>query len=222
MSIPFLKGADFVNFWEIFYQLCEESNKKPNVIAQELSIASGSITKWKNGSTPNSKSLSKIADYFGVTTDYLLGNSPVRHGGMEIQMIDDESYVPIPVIGEVAAGYKALAETNIIGYELVSSDTLRDGYEYAWLKVKGDSMSPLIMEGDLVLVRLQDEIESGELAVVIVDEEDGVIKRVKYSTRKVTLISENAEKYPPRVFEGKDIDRLRIWGKAIDLKRKLN
>lgn len=137
-------------------------------------------------------------------------------------MIDDESYVPIPVIGEVAAGYQALAETNIIGYELVSSDTLHDGYEYAWLKVKGDSMSPLIMEGDLVLVRLQDEIESGELAVVIVDEEDGVIKRVKYSTRKVTLISENAEKYPPRVFEGKDIDRLRIWGKAIDLKRKLN
>ena len=211
-----------MSFWDIFYQLCTENNTKPNPVAKELGFSSATCTQWKNGSVPSSASLSKIADYFGVTTDYLLGNSPVRHGSMEIQMIDDESYVPIPVIGEVAAGYQALAETNIIGYELVSSDTLRNGYEYAWLKVKGDSMSPLIMEGDLVLVRLQDEIESGELAVVIVDEEDGVIKRVKYSTRKVTLISENAEKYPPRVFEGKDIDRLRIWGKAIDLKRKLN
>ena len=82
-------------------------------------------------------------------------------------------------------------------------------------------MYPLIMDGDLVLVRLQDEIDSGELAVVIVDEEDGVIKRVQYSTNKVTLISENSEKYPPRIFERNEINRLRIWGKAIDLKRKL-
>lgn len=201
-------------------KLCGKKNVKNELL--NAGVSRNVVENMKKGSMPSIDKIAKIADYFGVTTDYLLGNSPVRHGGMEIQMIDDESYVPIPVIGEVAAGYQALAETNIIGYELVSSDTLHDGYEYAWLKVKGDSMSPLIMEGDLVLVRLQDEIESGELAVVIVDEEDGVIKRVKYSTRKVTLISENAEKYPPRVFEGKDIDRLRIWGKAIDLKRKLN
>lgn len=211
-----------MTFWGIFQKLCSDNRVSANAVAQKLGFSNATCTKWKNGSTPSSKSLSKIADYFGVTTDYLLGNSPVRHGGMEIRSVKDDRYIPVPVIGVVAAGYQAFAETNIIGYELVSSDTLHDGYEYAWLKVKGDSMSPLIMEGDLVLVRLQDEIESGELAVVIVDEEDGVIKRVKYSTRKVTLISENAEKYPPRVFEGKDIDRLRIWGKAIDLKRKLN
>lgn len=211
-----------MNFWEIYLKLCDEIKKAPNSVAMELGFSNATCNKWKNGSVPSSTTAAKIADYFGVTTDYLLGNSPVRHGGMEIQMIDHESYVPIPVIGEVAAGYQALAETNIIGYELVSSDTLRDGYEYAWLKVKGDSMYPLIMDGDLVLVRLQDEIDSGDLAVVIVDEEDGVIKRVNYSTNKVTLISENAEKYPPRVFEKADISRLRIWGKAIDLKRKLN
>lgn len=210
-----------MNYWEIYQKLCTEINKTPNAVALELGFSNATCTKWSKGSIPNGNNATKIAEYFSVTTDYLLGKSPVRHGGMEIQSVGDETYIPVPVIGVVAAGYQALADTDIIGYELVSADILKDGFEYAWLKVKGDSMYPLIMDGDLVLVRLQDEIDSGELAVVIVDEEDGVIKRVQYSTNKVTLISENSEKYPPRVFERKEINRLRIWGKAIDLKRKL-
>lgn len=203
-------------------KLIDENNTDQKDLATALGLKKQSISEWKAGRTKSYKKyIGQIADYFGVTTDYLLGNSPVRHGGMEIQSVNDDRYIPIPVIGVVAAGYQALADTNIIGYELVSADMLNDGFEYAWLKVKGDSMYPLIMDGDLVLVRLQNEIDSGDLAVVIVDEEDGVIKRVQYSTNKVTLISENSEKYPPRVFEKADISRLRIWGKAIDLKRKL-
>lgn len=210
-----------MKFWEIYLKLCTEIKKAPNAVAIELGFSNATCNKWKNGSIPSSASVAKIAEHFGVTNDYLLGKSPVRHGGMEIHSLNDTEYVPVPVIGVVAAGYQALAETNVIDYELVSADTLNDGYDYAWLEVKGDSMYPLIMEGDRVLVRIQDEIESGDLAVVIVDEEDGVIKRVQYSTNKVTLVSENAEKYPPRIFEKNEANRLRIWGKAIDLKRKL-
>ena len=195
---------------------------KQKDLASAIGVSVASLSAYeKNTNEPPLSVIIQLSEFFGVTTDYLLGNSPVRHGSMEIQSVNDDRYIPIPVIGVVAAGYQALADTNIIGYELVSSDILNDGFEYAWLKVKGDSMYPLIMDGDLVLVRLQDEIDSGDLAVVIVDEEDGVIKRVQYSTNKVTLVSENAEKFPPRVFEKADISRLRIWGKAIDLKRKL-
>jgi repressor LexA len=140
---------------------------------------------------------------------------------MEIYTASERDMIPIPIVGNVAAGYQAYAATDIVGYELVESSIINDGFEYAWLKVKGDSMSPLILENDLVLVRLQDEVESGDLAVVIVDEEDGVIKRVQFGMNKVTLISENSEKYPPRVFTGKESSHIRIWGKAIDLKRKL-
>lgn len=204
------------------FELMTEKNITSAKLSADTGISAGNISDWKSGrSKPSPEKLLILSEYFEVTTDYLLGKSPVRHGGMEIQPISDESYIPVPVIGVVAAGYQALADTDIIGYELVSVDILNDGFEYAWLKVKGDSMYPLIMDGDLVLVRLQDEIDSGDLAVVIVDEEDGVIKRVQYSTNKVTLISENSEKYPPRIFERNEINRLRIWGKAIDLKRKL-
>lgn len=62
-------------FWERFNTLCFENNTKPNPVAKELGISSGIITKWKNGSLPNSDTLLKIADYFNVSVDYLLGRS---------------------------------------------------------------------------------------------------------------------------------------------------
>lgn len=61
-------------FWERFYNLCLEKGTKPLPVVKELSIATGSITKWKNGTVPNGTTLQKIADHFGVTVDYLLGN----------------------------------------------------------------------------------------------------------------------------------------------------
>ena len=203
--------------------LLKENGKNQKELSKALGINASAVTEWKKGKMKSyNHYLYQIAEFFNVSVDYLLGKSPVRHNTMEILRTDSSSYAPIPVVGNVAAGYAALAETDIIGYELVDTSVLNDGYEYAWLRVKGNSMSPLILEGDLVLIRLQDEIDSGDLAVVIVDEEDGVIKRVQYSTNKVTLVSENSDDYPPRVFQGKEINRLRIWGKAVEIKRKLN
>lgn len=59
-------------FWEKFIELCVANNTKPNPVAKELGIASGTVTKWKNGANPSATTLKKIADYFGVTTDYFL------------------------------------------------------------------------------------------------------------------------------------------------------
>lgn len=62
-------------FWKIFYDLCESVGKKPNPVASEIGISSATVTKWKNGTPPGSKSLAKIAEYFNVSTDYLLGKA---------------------------------------------------------------------------------------------------------------------------------------------------
>ena len=60
-------------FWNIFCTLCSEHNTSPNGVAKELNLSSGSVTSWKNGRVPHHQTLLKIADFFGVTTDYLLG-----------------------------------------------------------------------------------------------------------------------------------------------------
>lgn len=62
-------------FWEIFYALCESKNMKPLQVVKELGISAGSTTKWKNGSVPSGKTLQKLADFFGVSVDYLLGKT---------------------------------------------------------------------------------------------------------------------------------------------------
>jgi len=62
-------------FWNIFYNLCTLHNKKPNPVAKELGISSGTVTNWKNGTLPSSSALEKLADYFGVSVDYLLGKT---------------------------------------------------------------------------------------------------------------------------------------------------
>lgn len=63
-----------MTFWEQFYNLCQINGTKPNPVAKELGFSSATVTQWKNGSVPSSKSVSKIADYFNVSTDYLLGS----------------------------------------------------------------------------------------------------------------------------------------------------
>lgn len=74
-----------MNFWECFYNLCQKEKTKPNIVAKELNISSASVTGWKKGSPPNSERLEAIADYFGVTTDYLLGRN-----GSDPELPEDE------------------------------------------------------------------------------------------------------------------------------------
>lgn len=63
-------------FWKNFYNLCQKANKSPNAVAKELGISSGAVTSWKNGKTPHHGTLIKIAQFFGVSTDFLLGVTP--------------------------------------------------------------------------------------------------------------------------------------------------
>lgn len=74
-------------FWERFYNLCLEHGTKPNPVAEQVGISSGLITKWKHGATPNTEALVKIADFFDVSVDYLLGKStePDKTGNTELE-----------------------------------------------------------------------------------------------------------------------------------------
>lgn len=65
-------------FFNRFESLCKERNTTPNAVAKAIGAASGSVTAWKRGTAPRNTTLSKIAAYFGVSTDYLLGHSPER------------------------------------------------------------------------------------------------------------------------------------------------
>lgn len=62
-------------FWKRFYELCVQRNTRPNIVCKELNLSNATATHWKNGKIPNGETLQSLADYFGVTTDYLLGRT---------------------------------------------------------------------------------------------------------------------------------------------------
>lgn len=199
-----------------------EKNQNMRQTAIALGIPYTTYISYEKGDRePNSEMLIALAEYFDCSIDYLLGKTSTKEllKKLPAEEYHPETMIPIPVVGKVAAGYTCLAEMDIECYELVDSESILHGYDYIWLAVKGDSMEPFILEGDLVLVRIQDTVNNGDYAVVLVDSEDGLVKQVKFGKNKITLLSTNPY-YPPRVFENENIQRVRIVGKVIESKRK--
>lgn len=190
-----------------------------------------SVAHIENGRDIPRAMVVKLAQVLDTTPAYLMGwdntsepPPPIQTSGKllgtDTAPFHPEQMTPIPVVGKVAAGYTCLAEQYIEGYALADPDSLTDGYDYFWLRVTGDSMEPDIREGDLVLVRVQEAVESGECAVVLVDEEDGLVKDIEIGKDHVTLCSKNPN-YPPRVFVREEANRVRIVGKVVELKRMM-
>lgn len=128
--------------------------------------------------------------------------------------------VKIPVLGDVAAGVPIDAITDIIDYEEISEEMARTG-EFFGLRIKGDSMSPRIMEGDIVIVQKTSTVNSGELAVVLVNSESATVKKYIRHDNGISLISFNSS-YEPMFFTASEINSLpvSIIGKVVESRAK--
>lgn len=168
---------------------------------------------------PTTKTLSAVASVLNISLGELMDRIGDR---TEIKnIISADCFALVPVLGTVKAGYGGFAADENMGSESVDVRTLR-GYnqdDFFYLIVKGDSMEPRLYEGDLVLVRRQTSVDSGAYAVVTIDDDEGVVKKVEYDKDSITLISQN-HNYPPRKFSGADVEKVRIIGKVIESKSK--
>ncbi|MDE7293650.1 MAG: XRE family transcriptional regulator [Oscillospiraceae bacterium] len=195
-------------------------------LGSRIGVAASTIQRYEAGkiSRPKYAVLCAMASAMAVSVKELTGETQATAASIKIPQnatpLDVSSMVNIPIIGKVAAGLSCYAEDYLEGYELEASEMIRSGFDYVYLRVRGDSMQPLIIENDLVLVRCQDVVENGDYGIVIIDGEDGVVKRIYMYRDKVELISENPY-YPPRVFEGEECERVKIFGKVVEVKRKL-
>ncbi|MCL2053683.1 MAG: XRE family transcriptional regulator [Oscillospiraceae bacterium] len=193
-------------------------------VGHNVGVTKNTVRKWETGLISNMKrdKIAKLAailelDPTDFISDKVSESLNFPRNMIPADIISDS--VPVPVIGAAAAGLACHAEENIEYYEYAPRSIISSNETYAYLRVQGDSMSPTIMEGDLALIRCQTSIDNGEVAVVIIDDEDGVVKRVKYDEGWIELVSENPS-YPPRRFEGKEVDRVRIFGRVMECKRR--
>ena len=174
-----------------------------------------SIAKIEAGKVdlPQSKIIA-FSNVFFVTPSYLmdgnnsLPNSTKRKG------------IPINVLGRVAAGIPIESVEEIIDTEEITEELAATG-DFFGLQIKGDSMEPRITEGDVVIVRQQEDAESGETVIVLINGEDATCKRLKKYSDGIMLLSNNP-KYEPMVFSKQEIidKSVKIIGKVVELRGK--
>ena len=134
--------------------------------------------------------------------------------------VKSKNGITINVLGRVAAGIPINAITEIIDTEEISEEMAKTG-EYFGLKIRGDSMEPRICDGDVVIVRQQDDAESGDIVIAMVNGDDATCKRlVKYAS-SIALVSLNT-KYEPMMFTNEEImsKPVRVIGKVVELRGK--
>lgn len=184
-------------------------------LAKKLGVGTTSVYNWCNGvKTPRMDKVDAMCDLFGCRrADLVEDNSSP----------EDETFkkeIRIPVLGSVPAGVPIEAIEDIIDYEEIDPVTASKG-EYFGLKVKGSSMEPRICEGDILIVKRQDDCESGDIAIVMVNGNDATVKRLMKYADGIRLIPNNPA-YEPIYFTNEKIIRkpVEIIGKVIENRQK--
>lgn len=195
--------------------IMSDRNVTRKMIADICNVSKSTVSTWCNGQyIPRMDKIEKIADFFEVTKSYFLepngdqGNpkSEDYFGGLK----------RIPVLGRIAAGSPIYAEENIEGYTYTD---LNGGNEYFALKVKGDSMDAAgILDGYTVIVRRQDVVENGQIAVCLIDNQDATLKRFSQHGNMVTLMPQSTNpENKPFVFDLRK-NSIKVLGLVVEAK----
>ena len=199
-------------------ELKAEKNISDSQFIKDLHFYNSIVSEWKNGSSKSyTKHLPKIADYFDVTVDHLLGHSETPKLPPNMFPLTDSTAAMIPIVATVRGGWNGVPEPVYDGTMAVYDR--KNPHEYVWMKVEGDSMSPNIMDGDYVLVHIQPTAENGDVVVAIWNGEEGTVKKYQRDENGVMLIPLNTQ-YPARFISNDQLDQFLIYGVVKESKRK--
>ena len=193
----------------------EKSRKAVGMTQEELANTLGlnksTIQRYESGKIEKIKLpiIEAMANALGVRPEYLAAKSDTSESNIEV--LPNSKVHMIPVFETVSAGFGAYANDCIIDYMPLYIANISDVPDMMCIKVTGDSMYPKIEDGDIIVVRRQPIVDNGQIAVVLIDGEDGVVKKINSGNDFIELISINPM-YPPRRFEDEDTERISIVG----------
>ena len=204
------------------YERIKSRREELGLTTEELAQRMGyktrsSITKIETGKAdiPQSK-VKAFARALQTTTAYLMGDDDAREARPSIPVGFEPlpEMAMVPLVGTIACGTPILAEQNV---------EARIGVPAAWradfaLTCKGDSMAPRYLDGDIVCIRCQPQVENGQIAAVLIGEE-ATLKRFYQNGDTVTLQAENPA-YSPLVYRGEELNEIRVEGRVVGFCRQ--
>lgn len=191
----------------------ELSNKTQLELAEYMQVSQATVSNWCKGlKMPRMSKIDMICTFFSIERSDLLNESSPAN--------PKKCGVVINVLGRVAAGIPLEAIEDIIDTEEISEEMAKTG-EFFGLQINGDSMEPKFSKGDVVIVRKQDDAESGDIVIAMVNGDDATCKRLKKYQKGIGLVSTNPA-YEPMYFSNKEIEEkpVRIIGKVVELRAK--
>lgn len=186
----------------------KELRTRENMTQEEVAIICGvstqAVCKWEQGlNLPRMGAIEKMAHRFGVSLQYLIdGTDKPRKKARRV-----------PVYGRIAAGLPLEAVQDVDDWEEVPAEWSGD---YLALRVQGDSMTPRICSGDVVIIRRQPTAEDGQLAACYVNGYDATLKRIQHAGDQIILMANNPA-FPPQIYPAKDVT---IMGVVVELRAK--
>jgi len=180
--------------------------------AKAIDVPYSSLTDWINGNTyPRIDKIQRMADYFHIEKSDLV---EPRNSTKKSESIR------IPVLGRIAAGIPLEMIEDVVDWEEIAADTAEIGSIFA-LRIHGTSMEPRILDGDVVIVRKQDDAESGDIVIATVNGDEATCKRLRKYKDGIELIPNNPA-YAPMFFTNQEIINkpVNIIGKVIELRGK--
>lgn len=191
------------------------NKKNRSDVCRDLDIPYSTFTDWCNANIyPRIDKIEMLANYFEIKKSDLVENK---------EKIDKlgNPVISIPILGTVKAGYDYLAQENWIGTIDVETSLVGNGDEYFALKVHGDSMSPVLIEDDIVIIKKQNDFENGDIVVAIINGNEATIKKGKKSDSSILLQPLNSA-YEPLVFTYEEMKSIpvTIVGIVKQLKRE--
>ena len=210
-------------------RLSKEKGIKQGFLCSQLGMTYAYLNDVAKGkSTMSDDRIKKIADVLGTTYEYLTDQTddpkPKNKKTPEITSNADiistgKNIYMIPLFENVSAGFGTYADDHITDYIPMYFSNPAEANESIFITVRGDSMYPKIENGDSVLIHKQSSVDSGTIAVVLLDEDEALVKRVVYDNDWIELHSINPM-YPPMRFEGADVLRIQVLGAVkVILKR---
>ncbi len=196
-------------------QLRTIKNISQKELSERLGVSRSAISMWETGaSKPDFNNVSKVAEFFNVSVDYLLGRDVYSDAPQST-----EDGKRIPVLGTITMGIPIRAVKSILDWEEISID-LASSSELFALKIKDCSMEPRFVQGDVVIVKQQADVDNGDVAVVIIGN-DTSIRRIYKEQEGIMLIPSNLS-FKPEYFSNKEVNAIpvKILGKIVELRAK--
>lgn len=191
-------------------------------LCKKTGIGKSAMSQYMSGKfVPKQTRLYILSKALNVSIPWLMGADVPMEDNTEVIPLPPDNIYMRPIYDSAAAGFNVLAQNTIIGYMPTYITTPSEQEKYIWINVVGDSMSPLIDDGSRVLVKKQESVDSGQIAVVLIDGEEAVVKRVTYGKDWIELISVNPY-YPPRRFEDAEVQRIRVVGLVKEVSKSLH